>query len=79
MVIWQVVLWVLLTAAFLVTEVYTVRLFAVWFGIGSFLAFLSALFNTPFYLQAAMFLTGSVVCLVIGTLFIRRYLKKKAG
>jgi len=58
-------LWVLVGAAFVVAEIFTLGFVLFWFGLGAFAAAIASFFGAPFFLQILIFLFSSVVMVVM--------------
>lgn len=59
------VLWAILAAAFLVIELITVGMVSIWFFAGAAASLIAAALGAPIWLQTALFLLVSGVCLAI--------------
>ncbi|MCC6451369.1 MAG: NfeD family protein [Acidobacteria bacterium] len=58
-------LWVLIGAALIVAEIFTLGFVLFWFGLGALAAAIAAFFGAPFLVQVLLFLFSSVVMVVM--------------
>lgn len=58
-------LWLLVGAAFIVAEIFTLGFVLFWFGLGAFAAGIAAFFGAPFLVQVILFLFSSVLMVVM--------------
>ncbi|MCE7961084.1 MAG: NfeD family protein [Acidobacteria bacterium ACB1] len=58
-------LWVLVGAAFVVAEIFTLGFVLFWFGLGAFAAAIASFFGAPFVVQILIFLFSSVAMVVM--------------
>ena len=61
----MVVIWLILTALFLVVELVTVAMVSVWFMAGTLAALVAAALGAAVWLQIVLFLLVSVLCFVL--------------
>ncbi len=59
------VIWLAATVVLSLIEIFTMGLVTIWFAAGSVAAFIVSLFDTPIYLQLAVFLVVSITVLVL--------------
>ena len=71
------IFWVAAFLALAVAEAITVRLIAIWFAVGSIGAFVMALMDTPFWLQAVVFVLCSLLLLLLTRPFTKSFINKK--
>ncbi|WMJ21888.1 NfeD family protein [Paludicola sp. MB14-C6] len=77
MVIWHIIFWAVLTIALVCAEIGTVQMIAIWFGAGSLAAFVSAFFGISFQLQIIIFITVSIILLILTRPIVKKYTKGK--
>lgn len=71
-------IWLIAMAVFLIAEVGTVALVAIWFAAGSLVAFVAAVLGASLWLQVALFLVVSAALLLCLRKYIRRTLRPVA-
>lgn len=71
---WAAIVWLVLTAVFLVTEAATVTVVSLWFAAGSLAAMIMALLGGSIWLQAVVFLVVSAAALTALRPLVRKYL-----
>ena len=59
------VVWLVITVALAVIELFTMGLVTIWFAAGAAVALILSLFNTPIWLQVGAFIVVSVVVLLL--------------
>ena len=74
--IWAII-WLALIVAFLVMEAATVQLISTWFAAGALAAMIVSLIGGAVWLQIVVFLTVSIVLLVLLWPIARKHLKPK--
>ncbi len=74
---WYSVLWLVLLFAFLIAEASTVTLTSLWFAAGSLAALAVSLLGGKLWLQGAVFLSVSLVCLWLLRPILQKYVKPK--
>jgi membrane protein implicated in regulation of membrane protease activity len=67
-------IWLILLLAFAGAEALTVGLTSIWFAAGALVALVAALVNGPIWLQVALFLVVSVLCLIAVRPLAKKYL-----
>lgn len=73
----DLILWLVAFIIFALVEAFTSQLVTIWFAAGSLMAFILALFNTPLWLQAVVFVIVSVILLIFTRPAARKLLFKK--
>lgn len=73
----QKLVWLGLLLAFGVGEAISVGLTSVWFAVGALAALIVALFGGPLWLQIALFIVISLLCLAAVRPLAKRYLNNK--
>ena len=58
-------IWLIITVALSVAEIFTMGLVTIWFAAGAAVAFVLALFGAPLAVQIAAFLVVSIVILIL--------------
>ena len=71
---WAAIVWLVLTAVFLLTEAATVTVVSLWFAAGSLTAMITALLGGSIWLQAVIFLVVSAAALTALRPLVRKYL-----
>lgn len=71
------VVWVVLMVVFLAVEAITPGLTSIWFGLGAFVALISAFVGAPIWLQAVLFFVVSIVALVFTRPLARKFVNKR--
>ena len=61
----MILLWLVLSAIFLVIELITVGMVSIWFMVGSLSALLAAALNAPLWLQIVLFVVVSALCFLL--------------
>ena len=74
---WAAVLWLALIVVFLVAEGSTVTLVSIWFAAGSLAAMLLSVLNLPLWLQVAVFVIVSAICLTAVRPLVRKHITPK--
>ena len=72
MVLWQVILWAVLTVALIIVEINTIQMVAVWFAAGGLVAFIASLCGASLPVQLALFVAASVVLLAATRPIVRK-------
>jgi membrane protein implicated in regulation of membrane protease activity len=67
-------IWLILLLLFAGAEALTVGLTSIWFAAGALVALVAALVNGPIWLQVALFLVVSVLCLIAVRPLAKKYL-----
>lgn len=75
-VLWKIV-WTALLILFGIGEAITVGLTSIWFAAGSLAALIAALLNGPLWLQIALFIVVTVLCLLAVRPLASKYLNSK--
>lgn len=70
-------IWLTLLALFTIGEAVTVGLVSIWFAAGSLAALLCALANGPLWLQIALFIVVSALCLLAIRPLARKYVNSR--
>lgn len=70
-------IWLTLLALFTIGEAVTVGLVSIWFAAGSLAALLCALANGPLWLQIALFIVVSALCLLAVRPLARKYVNSR--
>lgn len=70
-------IWLTLLALFIIGEAVTVGLVSIWFAAGSLAALLCALANGPLWLQIALFIVVSALCLLAIRPLARKYVNSR--
>lgn len=70
-------IWLALAVIFLILEGTTVRLVSIWFTIGSIAAMIAAGLGSPVWLQIALFLAVSSLCLAALGPLVRKHITPK--
>ena len=73
----QKIIWLVLVLLFAGVEAASVGLTSVWFAAGSLCALLAALLGAPLWIQIALFLVVSVLCLLAVRPLARRHINSK--
>lgn len=60
----------------IVVEVYTVQIVSIWFTLGALVALVLAIFNVPYWAQLLVFAIVSIISLIVGRLFLKKFLKR---
>ena len=74
---WGAVLWLVLIVAFLVVEGSTVTLVSLWFAAGSLAALLLSVLKLPLWVQVAVFVIVSAICLTAVRPLVRKHITPK--
>ena len=69
------ILWLVLTIVFALVEAVTPQLISIWFAGGAIVAFVTSLFRIPMYAQLIIFVSVSVVLLILTRPFVKKMLK----
>ncbi len=75
--LWNLLLWGALTAAFFAAEAATIGLVTIWFACGSLVALIATALHAPYWLQGVLFLAVSVVLLACLRPFVRKFVTPK--
>lgn len=70
------IVWLVILAVLLVTEIATLGLTTIWFAGGALIAFLVSLLKGPLWLQVLLFLAVSVVLLIFTRPLAMKYMNK---
>lgn len=70
-------IWLTLLALFTIGEAVTVGLVSIWFSAGSLAALIVALLNGPLWLQIALFIVVSTLCLLAIRPLAQKYVNSK--
>ncbi len=70
---WDSLVWLAFLVMFIMTEGATVAMVSIWFAFGSLIAIVVSLLGGPVWLQIALFLVVSGLCLALLRPFARRY------
>lgn len=73
----QKIVWLVLLLIFAGSEAITVGLTSIWFAAGALIALIAALLGAPLWLQVALFLAVSVLCLLAVRPLARKHLNSK--
>lgn len=73
----DVIVWLILLVAFIVLEASTVTVVSIWFAAGALAALIAGLLGAQLWLQIALFLLVSAVCLAALRPVIKKYLKPR--
>ena len=73
----QKIVWLVLVLLFAGTEAASVGLTSIWFAAGALCALIAALLGGPLWIQIALFLVVSVLCLLAVRPLARRHLNSK--
>ncbi len=73
----QKIVWLVLLLIFAGSEAITVGLTSIWFAAGALAALAAALLGGPLWLQVALFLAVSILCLLAVRPLARRHLNSK--
>ena len=73
----QKIVWLALVLLFTGTEAVSVGLTSIWFAAGALCALIAALLGGPLWVQIALFLTVSALCLLAVRPLAKRYLNNK--
>ena len=71
------IIWLVLLAAFLITEAATVTVVSLWFAVGSLAALIASLLGAAFWLQILLFLAVSAIALAALRPIVRKYIHPK--
>ena len=71
------IIWLVLLAAFLITEAATVTVVSLWFAVGSLAALLASLLGAALWLQILLFLAVSAIALAALRPIVRKYIHPK--
>ena len=71
------IVWLVLLAAFLITEAATVTVVSLWFAVGSLAALIASLLGAALWLQILLFLAVSAVALAALRPIVRKYIHPK--
>ena len=74
---WAALFWLIAMILFLLAEAATVTLVSTWFAVGSLAAMLVSFLNAPLWLQAALFVIVSAVCLTALRPLVRKHITPK--
>ena len=69
--------WLMALVLFVVVEIATMGLTTIWFAGGALIALLLSVFQTSFYVQLGVFLTVSIVLLVVTRPLALKYFNQK--
>lgn len=72
------IVWLILLLAFAALEGITVGLTSIWFAAGALAALIAALLHGPLWLQIALFLVVSILCLLAVRPLARKYVNTQA-
>lgn len=70
-------IWLAAIIVFLIVEAAVPGLVSIWFALGSLAAFISAMFNSPIWLQVVWFFVVSILALVITRPLARKYVNSR--
>ena len=73
----QKIIWLVLLLLFAGAEALTVGLTSIWFAAGALCALIAALLGAPLWVQIALFLAASVLCLLAVRPLARRHLNSR--
>ena len=73
----QKIIWLVLVLLFAGAEAATVGLTSIWFAAGALFALIAALLGGPLWVQIALFLAASVLCLLAVRPLAKRHLNSK--
>ena len=71
------IIWLVLLAAFLITEAATVTVVSLWFSVGSLAALIASLLGAALWLQILLFLAVSAIALAALRPIVRKYIHPK--
>lgn len=71
------VMWVVIAVIFGVTEGATVNLVTIWFALGAVGAFVTSLFTDSLLIQICVFVSVSVLTLILTRPFVKKYLNNR--
>lgn len=71
------IIWLVLLAAFLITEAATVTVVSLWFAVGSLAALIASLLGAALWLQILLFLAVSAIALAALRPIVRKYIHPK--
>ena len=74
---WAALFWLIALILFLLAEAATVAVVSTWFALGSLAALLSAVLGAPLWLQIALFVIASAICLTALRPLVRRHIAPK--
>ena len=74
---WAALFWLIAMIVFLLAEAATVTVISTWFALGSLAALLCAVLGAPFWLQIALFVIGSAICLTALRPLVRKHIAPK--
>lgn len=70
-------IWAFMAIALVILEIVTVALVSIWFAVGAFAAFLTAVFTDSFWIQLVVFAVVSALTLVCTRPFVKRFLRTR--
>ncbi|MBQ7817626.1 MAG: NfeD family protein [Oscillospiraceae bacterium] len=73
----DVIIWLILLVVFLVMEASTVAVVSIWFAAGALASLIASLFGAQLWLQIAVFLGVSAVCLAALRPVVQKYIKPR--
>jgi len=71
------IVWLVAMVACIVTELATVGLVTIWFGVGCLAALISSLFGAPVWLQIVWFFIVSILTLAVTRPLVKKYINGK--
>lgn len=74
----MIIIWAILFIVFIVLEAVTAQLVSIWFVVGSGAALISALCDKGIYVQLIVFISVSVIALLITRPLVKKYIHPKA-
>ena len=74
----MIYVWLIVIAVLLFVEFATAALTTIWFAGGALIALICAFFGGPLWLQATLFVSGSVVLLLLTRPLARKFMNKGA-
>lgn len=75
--LWLVITWAVVTVVLICVELASVQLVAIWFAAGSFAAFIASIFHVTLTPTLIIFVTVSVLLLLLTRPFAKKYLNQK--
>ena len=75
----QAVIWILGIIAFIILEAVTYQLVSIWFAIGALGGMIAAFLGTNFYVQMAVFIVVSFICILCLRPLSMKFFKPREG
>lgn len=71
------IMWLIILLLFILVEIFTFNLVAIWFIIGSVVSLILSLFIDSFIIQVLVFVLVTLFTLILSKPFVKKYMNKK--